>query len=455
VVTAPEADLLGGRDGDVALRGERAVTYGELRDRGGRLAEEVGRRLVFFCPRGGIDDAIALVGLLRSQAAVALFPPPADAASLRHLVATYRPALVFGADAGPGYSPGSIDGLAMARGADGPPLHPDLRLLLSTSGSTGSPKLVRLSAASVLANARSIAAALSIGPDDRAAANLPFHYSYGLSVLTSHLVAGAGVVLTHGSPVEAGFWDQLRAEGVTALAGVPYGWEMMLRLGIERMDLPSLRVLTQAGGALSAKLVERLCRWSSASGRRLYVMYGQTEATARIAVLPPSAMPERIGSVGWAIPGGTLSIADPGPDGAGEVIYRGPNVMMGYAVGPDDLARGDDLGGVLATGDLGRLDDGGALWITGRSKRIAKVYGNRLNLDEVEAAVPGSCAAVGAPDRVVIWCEGGDEAGFDDLRRSLAERFGLHHRAFELRRIDALPKTSSGKLDYGALLGRP
>jgi acyl-coenzyme A synthetase/AMP-(fatty) acid ligase len=302
---------------------------------------------------------------------------------------------------------------------------------------------VRLSSAAVHANAVSISLYLELGPDERAIASLPFHYSYGLSVLNSHLLAGGSVVLPRGTVVQAGFWSAFERHACTSFAGVPYSYELLRRTGWDRLPLRTLRTMTQAGGWLSPDRVLQLHNEMEFRGGRFTAMYGQTEATARMAWLPPSWLEDKLGSVGVAIPGGNLEADD------GELVYRGPNVMMGYATEPDHLTRGDDLGGVLRTGDLGRRDDDGFFWITGRSKRFAMVLGVRVNLDEVERALPVPAAAVGSDDRpITVFAVGGDA---DGLRASLAERFRLRARSFDVRSVDRLPTTSSGKVDYAAL----
>lgn len=316
-------------------------------------------------------------------------------------------------------------------------LHPDLRLLLSTSGSTGSPKLVRLTARNVLSNADAIGRYLGLDPGERAIASLPIPYSYGLSVLTSHLRAGASVAFTPHSVIRPEFWEDVRRHEATSFAGVPYSYAMLERIGMRDMRLPSLRTMTQAGGRLDPAVALRYARRA-----RFFVMYGQTEATARIAYVPPERLEEKAGSIGIAIPGGALRVAE-----NDELVYAGPNVMLGYAEARADLARGDELGGVLPTGDLGAVDADGFFSVTGRLKRIAKVYGQRVNLDEVEAAVEGPAGAVAGEDVIDVYAERGADA------RALARRFRLPPRAIRVHDVEALPVKGSGKIDYGALAG--
>lgn len=317
-------------------------------------------------------------------------------------------------------------------------LHPDLALLLSTSGSTGSPKLVRLTAENLRSNALAIVDYLRLDAAERAVASLPIPYSYGLSVLHSHLIAGASIAFTAHSVIRPEFWADVRRHGVTSFAGVPYAYAMLERVGMREMELPALRTLTQAGGRMDPELARRF-----AAQRPLTVMYGQTEASPRMAYLPAERLAAKPGSIGVAIPGGELRIVD------GELVYRGPNVMLGYAESRADLARGDDQGGVLATGDLGYVDDDGDFFLTGRAKRIAKVYGQRINLDEVEAAVAGPAGAVAGDDRVDVFAEPAVVDAVD--ARALAARFRLPARAVRLHAIERLPVNPSGKVDYRAL----
>ncbi|WP_229076181.1 AMP-binding protein [Actinoplanes sp. DH11] len=322
-------------------------------------------------------------------------------------------------------------------------VHPDLALLLTTSGSTGNPKLVRLSRSAVLANARQVAESLGVTGDDVAITTLPLFYSYGLSVLHSHLLAGATVVLERTGIMQRDFWTAVDEHRVTSLAFVPYQYEMLRRLRFDPAKHPSVRTLTQAGGRLRAELMTDFAQRMSDAGGRLFVMYGQTEAAPRMATLPPDRLGDKLGSVGLAMPGGAFAIEDD------EVVYRGPNVMMGYAESAADLVRGDEQGGVLRTGDLGRLDDEGFLFITGRLKRMGKVFGVRINLDDVEREFP--VAAVAGDDRLHVFAEGITADDARALRTKVAEWLGTHFTGVDVRPIEALPLLPNGKTDYRAL----
>lgn len=322
-------------------------------------------------------------------------------------------------------------------------VHPDLALLLTTSGSTGNPKLVRLSRTGVLANAEQIADALRIDGDEVAITTLPLFYSFGLSVLHSHLVRGATVVLERTGIMQRDFWNAAIQHHVTSMAFVPSQYEMLRRLRFDPAKYPALRTLTQAGGRLRTDRVTEFADRMATVGGHLHVMYGQAEAGPRMATLPPERLADKLGSVGRALPGGRFTIEDD------EVVYRGPNVMMGYAETAADLSRGDEQGGVLRTGDLGRLDDEGFLFLTGRLKRMAKVFGVRTNLDDVEKNFP--VAAVAGDDKLVVFSVGASDEEVRSLRSKIAEWLGTHHTGVVVHSIEALPLLPNGKTDYRAL----
>jgi acyl-CoA synthetase (AMP-forming)/AMP-acid ligase II len=309
--------------------------------------------------------------------------------------------------------------------------HPDLRVLLSTSGSTGEPKLVRLSGCNMAANARSIAEYLSIDASDRAMTTLPLFYSYGLSVLNSYLSVGAALIVTDESVTEPAFWDTARAAGATSLAFVPHQFDLLRGLGFHGAEVPTLRYVTQAGGRLDRGAMEHFWGLGQASGWQLFVMYGQTEAAPRISFVPPEALPHAGDTIGRAIPGGRLWLVDEAgcdihePGRAGELVYEGPNVMMGYATSREDLAAEAGTS-QLRTGDVAERTADGYFRIVGRMKRFVKLYGLRLSLDQIEESLRGQglvAHAVGVDDRLVLLCR---RAGDEELvRDAVSDAYGL------------------------------
>lgn len=346
-------------------------------------------------------------------------------------------------------------------------LHPDLALLLSTSGSSGSPKLVRLSRDNVVSNARSIADYLNLTSRDRAATTMPMHYSYGLSVVNSHLLSGASLLLTERSVVEPEFWDEFEVAGATSFAGVPYTFELLDSTDFSRRNLPKLRYVTQAGGRLGVEGVRRYARLGRERGFDFFIMYGQTEATARMAYLPPHLAETHPEAIGIPIPDGHFRIDTGGPGTAGErtadegaaaqnavgeLVYTGPNVMMGYAEDPGDLADGK-LVTELRTGDLARQRDNGLFEIVGRSSRFVKIYGLRIDLDRVERILVDegiAARAVSLDERLVVFVK---EEWFLGLAAPIvAESLGLPRHRVRVHLVDSFPVTANGKPDVQGLL---
>lgn len=348
------------------------------------------------------------------------------------------------------------DGAWRTTGATAPDLHPDLRLLLSTSGSTGSPKLVRLSAANLESNAAAIADYLGLTGDDVALTTLPLDYCYGLSVLHSHLLAGAALVLDDRSVTDPALWERARAEGVTSFAGVPYTFDLLGAAGWP--VLPTLRQVTQAGGRLAPERVRALAEQGRREGWELVVMYGQTEATARMAYLPPELAVSHPGAVGVPVPGGSLRIdpVDGAEPGVGELVYAGPNVMMGYAEAPADLALGSELD-ELRTGDLARLTPEGLVEIVGRRSRFAKLFGQRIDLDRVQTLLglggyDVGCAEAADGRHLVVAVPGSpDAATLAEVAQAAVTGTGLPAHAVLVVPVAALPRLPNGKLDQQAI----
>lgn len=337
-------------------------------------------------------------------------------------------------------------------------IHPDVLLCLTTSGTTGSPKLVKLTERNLKSNAESIAEYLNITEKERAITSLPMYYSFGMSVINSHLIKGATLLLTDKAVIQREFLNFLKEGKATSIAGVPYTYEMLRRLRFLKMDLPDLKTMIQAGGKLNANIVKEYVEAAQATGKEFIVMYGQTEAAPRMSYLPFDKALEKYASIGIAIPGGKLSVRDvndqeiKAPDLDGELIYEGPNVCMGYAECIDDLAKSDENHGVLHTGDVARFDKDGYFYITGRMKRFVKVWGNRCNLDATEQLVKSittSCACVGVDDKITIFVT--TEGLEEKIKTYLVDKTGLNIRAFDVKVIDAIPTLPSGKLDYQAM----
>lgn len=337
-------------------------------------------------------------------------------------------------------------------------INPDLQLCLTTSGSTGSPKLVRLSEKNLLSNAESIAEYLHIDENERPVTSLPMYYSYGMSVVNSHLIKGATILLTDKAVIQREFWSFIKEQKATSISGVPYTYEMLKRLRFFRMELPDLKTMCQAGGKMNAAYVKEYVDFAEANGKQFVVMYGQTEAAPRMSYLPSDRSVEKNASIGIAIPGGEFSLIDADgkvitkPEYNGELVYKGDNVCLGYAETRADLMKGDENHGELRTGDIAKFDADGFFYITGRMKRFVKIWGNRTNLDATEQLVKSitpDCACAGVDDLITIFVT--DDGLEEQIKSLLVEKTGFNPRAFKVKKIDCIPVKSSGKIDYPAL----
>ncbi|MCR4605463.1 MAG: AMP-binding protein [Eubacterium sp.] len=340
-----------------------------------------------------------------------------------------------------------------------PRLHPDLAILMTTSGSTGSPKLVRQSYQNVYANAEAISDYLDLDDYERAITTLPMSYTYGLSVINSHLLVGARVLMTDVSYAQRGFWDFFKREKATSIAGVPYTYEMLDRMKFFRMMLPSLKTMTQAGGRLRPDLHEKFADFCKTQSKKFFVMYGQTEATARMSYLPYTRSLEKVGSIGVAIPGGAFSLIDENgkeitaPGETGELVYNGANVTMGYAECLDDLSKGDERNGTLFTGDIAKFDEDGYFYIVGRKSRFLKIFGNRVNLEECEKLIENhfqvEAACTGEDDLMKVYITGKIKG--EVVAEFISGKTGLNVKAFEVKNVPSIPRSGSGKKAYGEL----
>jgi hypothetical protein len=426
------------------------LTYADLAGQVTAAREALGptRRLVLVEAANRLPCLVTYLGALAGGHAVILVPAAAPEAT-RALVESYDPDVV--ATSGPG----GWD-VRHRRTGTRHRLHDELALLMGTSGSAGSPKLVRLSRANLASNAEAIAAALGIRGDDRAVTSLPMSYCYGLSVVHSHLQRGASLVLTELSVLDDAFWALAARHGVTSLAGVPHTFDLIDRIGRGATDLPSLRLVTQAGGRLAPERVRRYAELGRAEGWDFVVMYGQTEATARMACLPPLLAASRPEAVGLPIPGGGFRIDDggadhePGAPPAGEIVYTGPNVMLGYAHTPADLALGRTVT-ELRTGDLGRIAPDGLLEITGRRSAIAKVFGIRVDLERLDADLAArgvTACSTGTDEHLDLAVAGCERPAL--VRDDVARRLGLPAHAVRVTGVAELPRLPSGKPDRRA-----
>jgi len=335
-----------------------------------------------------------------------------------------------------------------------------LALLLSTSGSTGSPKFVRISNQNVACNARAISDYLCLTSEEQPITTLAPSYTYGLSILHSHLLNGCKIALTNRPMFDGGFWQFLKTSKATSMGGVPYQYEILRRLKFTAMDLPYLRTLTQAGGRLSPSLASEFAVHCASHGLRFFIMYGQSEATARISYLSPQRVLSKPGSIGQAIPGGKIWLEDESGNvqtndaEAGQLVYQGKNVCMGYAENMDDLAKGDEFGGILRTGDVARRDEEGDYFIVGRLKRFLKLFGHRVNLQDLEdelSAAGHFAACAGRDDQIDIYlCNVKSEIA-KLIKTQIIKKFLWPPSSVRILSVTHMPFSEAGKIQYSEL----
>lgn len=442
------------------------ITYSTLLCAADALKEQIKKRcLVFNVCENSTESVIGYIGFLRARIVPVLISDKINPDLFNDLMQTYKPQYIwlpkYKTDIVENhsivYSHGNYVLLKISLCIDYA-LDDDLALLMTTSGSTGSPKLVRQSYKNITSNANSIAEYLGITQTDRPISTLPMSYTYGLSIINSHLLRGCAIILTDKTLMEKVFWQALKENNATTFGGVPYIYEMLKRLRFSRMELPSLKTITQAGGKLSTELSEEFAIICEQKGIRFFVMYGQAEATARMSYLPSEYARVKAGSIGIAIPGGEFYLEDvdgnviEDNDTVGEMIYKGDNVTMGYALSYRDLCNGDENVGLLKTGDIARRDNDGFYYIVGRKKRFLKIFGNRINLDEVELLLKRynyECACTGEDDKLKIFIT--DKESQENLKAVFTELTGINRAGFKVIYIETIPRNEAGKILYSAL----
>jgi long-chain acyl-CoA synthetase len=451
----------GDRPAVIDVARDTMLTYRQIAELTDQAAARFGKhpkKLVYLAVSHEIDSILCYLTFLIAGHAVYLCGENnLDRLASARWIERYRPDIIVWRDQAPGAdllttsydeAHGLFNHRIACRRQSPESLHADLAVLLSTSGSTGSSKTVRLSARNVQVNACQIAAALRIEAEERIVVCLPLQYAYGLSVLNSALTSGSSLIIGARTVMQPGFWSVCRAMSVTALPVVPAMLQFMQSLPREALLVPSLRKLTIAGSAMDSRTRDWLISDLLTSGIQIFPMYGMTEASARISVLPSTEFADHPDSAGRVIPAGELTILP-----TAEIVYRGENVMMGYAQSRSDLALGDLLHGVLHTGDLGRVDEEGNLYICGRLNRICKVLGLRVDLASLERELSesGDVAVTGVNDVLTVFYCGADTQRINRSVDTLARRIQIPRAALSVRILPSLPRTSSGKISYPQL----
>ncbi len=412
------------------------ITYKQLMGRIDKFAKQLqGNTVAVLMSQNSVDFIVAYLACLKKGVIPLLISEKASKEYINMIAEQYDAGYIL---------LGEKNVLTRRKRETNIKIHSDLALLLATSGSMGNIKYVKLSKKNLISNIKSVCDALNISETDRAITSLPLNYTYGLSVLNTHLYKGASIVITGRSVISTDFWNLVKKENVTTFSGVPFIYESIYKLSIFNYEFPSLKVLTQAGGKLSEKLQVYFGGIARRKGLDFYIMYGQTEATARMTVLSADLILNKLGSVGTAIPGGKIDIID------GEVIYYGENVCMGYAQKIEDLSKGDENRGILHTKDAGYMKNG-YLYLEGRLDRVIKINGIRINLQDCENIIMNltnkSSLCQLKENKLIITIEGIlNEHESKKIYRELFNVFSLSKKDYEFVSVKKLNRTNSGKI---------
>ena len=443
-----------------------SLAYGELRE----FADKVGqlmpvRSLFFLLVENNVGGIAWTIGNICAKNVPLILNAHLDTELYKSLFELYQPPFVCVpegmADKYPYETVTTCYGYTLMKtGKEACELNEELSHLLPTSGSTGSPKLVRHKYENIEAAALNISTFFELTEKDRPLMVLPLYYTMGLSMVFSHFYVGATVLITNQSMTDRGFWQFIKEQQATSFTGVPYSFEILNLMRFFRMNLPDLTLLTQGGGRMPKELNLKFAEFCRDNGKQWIATYGQSECTARMAWLPPKWAIEKVGSIGIAVPNAELSLIDMDgnpittPNTEGEMCYRGKNVTMGYARSSVDLLKGDERHGFIRTGDLAYFDEDGCYYIVGRMGRFLKLFGMRVGLDECERIVKGKfpgleCACVGTDEKMLVYLT--DERLKETVKEELVSRLKLVATSFEVRIINEIPKNEAGKVLYAKL----
>lgn len=415
------------------------------------------KAVVFLYTDNRIGSVEVFLNFLQSRFTITLLSPQLDIQFKLELEQAYQPYYIYDP------SRAVIDGfelyeassrIQLFKNLSEPdyPVHEQIKLLLSTSGTTGSPKFVKLSDENLVQNAYSILEFLPIRSTDVTPLNVPIIFVYGLSIFTSNCIAGGKMICTNRDILQQDFWADFDHYACTSIGGVPYVYEMLNRIGFFKKEYPSLRYMTQTGGILNHTLVQVLAEHGKRQQTQFFVMYGQTEAAGRMAYLPPDDLFTKNTSIGIPVKNGSFEI---NPD-SNELIYLGPNIFGGYARKLEDLTTFQQSER-LQTGDIGRKDEDGYYYITGRIKRIVKLFGTRMNLDEVELILKNAMGGetfvcMGIEDKSILVLHLNEELAPEQVKRILKEKLNVHPSMVKVKFVESVPLTPNGKIDYGTAI---
>ncbi|MEG1433495.1 MULTISPECIES: AMP-binding protein [Eubacterium] len=445
---------------------QQMITYGELTElclSNTKIMEQ--RSLVFIVCNNEIGSLVAYLYSIQRNCVPLLINESIDNELLTNLKNIYQPNYIFRSINSLKEFEGVVrwetygyELIELSRKRNN--LNHQLELLMTTSGSTGSPKLVRYKKGNLEANAKNVAKAFSWDEHEKPLCDLSMSYTMGLNIINTHLYVGATLLLTNFNIITEEYWHFLKKYRATNFTGVPFSYDLLLKLHFKQMNIEHLKTLAQGGGKLSDKIFKEFAEFAESSGKRFIATFGTTETSARISYLPNEYATKKIGSIGKAIPEGELFLIDEDKhiisevDKEGELVYKGPNVTLGYAECLEDLSKGDEFQGVFYTGDIAKKDEDGFYYIVGRKSRFLKLLGYRISLDQCESLIKVQfsveCACTGDDDKMLVFIAGKNDA--NEIKYFLSQKTGIFQKMFKIIFIDKIPRNETGKIMYKELM---
>ncbi len=441
---------------------KKYLSYEDVLNMGENITKNLKpRSLIFVLAENDIEFAVSYISFFKKGIVQMLLNPKIPSNFLNQLIKAYMPNYIFL----PNSRKVDLKSFEIINELDNYKIiqinknnsysvNKDLSLLLGTSGSTGSIKFVRISYENIYYNTCDIAKFLKIDENHKTITTMPPFYTYGLSVINTHLFSGASILVTNAKIIEKLFWELMKNEKICSFAGVPYFYEILNKIKFDKINLPYLKYFTQAGGALRKDLIKYFLKYSEKNKKNFIIMYGQTEATARMTYLPYKMLKKKIGSVGLPVSSGKINLLSDNSnnDKKGEIIYQGKNVSLGYARNFTDLIKGDENKGILKTGDLAKKDRDGYLYITGRKSRDIKLFGHRVSLDEMEQILFNkgyNCRCCGFDNKVTIFHT--DRTYNGEILKYISKQTNIYLKCFALKHIKEFPLNENGKASYEKL----
>lgn len=433
----------------IHLSNKETITYKKLSRKVQLRIQEIGnhRELILLKAENNLDFLISYLACLNSNNPAIIIDESLEQGQLDFIIQTYKPNKII-------HRKKILTHSSYKHSFDNA-----LSILLSTSGSTGSPKLVKLSKENLNHNATAISQYLGLFNNETAITSMPLSYSYCLSILNSHLLVGASIVLTDESVISRNFWDLIKFFKVSSFSGVPYMYQILKKINVDRFDISSIRYFTQAGGKLDIDTYDYFSKKTQQMQKDFFIMYGQTEATARMSYLEPSMIDIKKGSIGKAIPGGSLKLID--ADGnkitdhniTGQITYSGKNVMLGYANNLNELSSANSQNYILKTGDIGYFDKDGYFYVVGREKRFLKIYGLRYSLDQIDLALSKlniNLISSGVDDKLIIFTDY-KNPDIPMIKNLIYKKFKINANTINVEVLGEIPRSVNGKVDYQKL----